>query len=114
MPQCRARIWERGKTLIERSTCRVKSLLCEEITFRLAKRYEVWLQTGNAAGAHVVIVCAGREIPECTVKEAVALAAQYSPTRHDSRREVIIAPRRHRVAEWGLAVKASAIVTMVR
>ncbi len=71
----------------------------EEITFRRAKPDDLWLHARNVAGAHVVILRAGREVPESTVQEAAALAAQYSQARGDSRVDVIVAPRRnvHRV-----------------
>ena len=67
----------------------------EEITFHRAKPDDLWLHARNVAGAHVVIVRAGREIPDSTVREAGALAAQYSQARGDSRVDVIVAPRRN-------------------
>ena len=71
----------------------------EEITFRRAKPDDLWLHARNVAGAHVVIVRAGREMPDSTVQEAGVLAARYSQARGDSRVDVIVAPRRnvHRV-----------------
>ncbi len=71
----------------------------EEITFRRAKPDDLWLHARNVAGAHVVIVRAGREVPDSTVQEAAALAAQHSQARGDSRVDVIVTPRRnvHRV-----------------
>jgi len=71
----------------------------EEITFRRAKPDDLWLHARGVAGAHVVIVGAGRAVPESTVVEAAALAAQYSQARGDTRVDVIVAPRRnvHRV-----------------
>ncbi len=71
----------------------------EEVTFRRAKPDDLWLHARNVAGAHVVIVGAGRAAPDSTVQEAAALAAQYSQARGDSRVDVIVTPRRnvHRV-----------------
>jgi predicted ribosome quality control (RQC) complex YloA/Tae2 family protein len=71
----------------------------EEITFRRAKPDDLWLHARNAAGAHVVILQAGHEIPESTIDEAAALAAQSSQARDDSRVDVIVTPRKnvHRV-----------------
>ncbi len=71
----------------------------EEITFRRATPDDLWLHARNVAGAHVVIVRAGREVPDSTVQEAAALAAQYSQARSEARVDVIVAPRRnvHRV-----------------
>ena len=67
----------------------------EEITFRRARPDDLWLHARNAAGAHVVIVRAGREVPESTVVEAAELAARYSQARADTRVDVIVTPRKH-------------------
>ncbi len=67
----------------------------EEVTFRRARADDVWLHARNVAGAHVVIVRAGREIPETTIAEAAQLAAYYSAARGDTRVDVIVAPRRN-------------------
>ncbi|CAG0982360.1 partial Rqc2 RqcH, partial [Anaerolineae bacterium] len=71
----------------------------EEITFRRARADDLWLHTRGVAGAHVVIVRAGREIPESTIEEAAALAANYSQARGDTRVDVIVTERKnvHRV-----------------
>ena len=91
----------------------------EEITFRRAKPDDLWLHARHVAGAHVVIIRAGREVPESTVQEAGALAAQFSQARGDSRVDVILAPRRnvHRVrgGRTGMvAVKESRTITVSR
>ncbi|MEW5718766.1 MAG: NFACT RNA binding domain-containing protein [Chloroflexota bacterium] len=67
----------------------------EEVTFRRARVDDVWLHARNDAGAHVIIVRAGREIPETTITEAAQLAAYYSAARGDTRVDVIVAPRRN-------------------
>ncbi len=67
----------------------------EDITFRRAKPDDLWLHARNVAGAHIVIVRAGREASESAVREAAALAARYSQARGESRVEVIVAPRRN-------------------
>jgi len=71
----------------------------EEVTFRRANADDLWLHARNVAGAHVVIVRAGRDVPESTIEEAAKLAAQFSQARDDSRVDVIVTPRRnvHRV-----------------
>ena len=71
----------------------------EELTFRRAKPNDLWLHTKHVAGAHVILVHAGREIPEASIAEAAALAVQYSQAREDTHVEVIVTPRRnvHRV-----------------
>jgi predicted ribosome quality control (RQC) complex YloA/Tae2 family protein len=90
----------------------------EEITFRSAKSDDLWLHARNAAGAHVVIVRAGREVPESTVEEAAGLAARYSQARGDTRVEVIVTPRKNvRRVKGGrtgmVTVRESTIVTVV-
>jgi len=67
----------------------------DELTFRRARPDDVWLHARNVAGAHVIIVRAGREIPESTIEEAAALAVRYSTARDDPNAEVIVAPRRN-------------------
>jgi predicted ribosome quality control (RQC) complex YloA/Tae2 family protein len=71
----------------------------EELTFRRARADDLWLHARGVAGAHVVIVRAGREIPEATIQEAATLAAQYSQARSNSVVDVIVTPRKnvHRV-----------------
>lgn len=66
----------------------------EDVTFRRAKPDDVWLHAQGVAGAHVVIVRAGGEVPESTIQQAAALAAQYSRARGASRVDVIVAPRK--------------------
>jgi predicted ribosome quality control (RQC) complex YloA/Tae2 family protein len=67
----------------------------DELTFRRARPDDVWLHARNVAGAHVIIVRAGREIPETTIEDAALLAARYSAARNDTRVEVIVAPRKN-------------------
>ncbi len=66
----------------------------EEITFRRAKPEDVWLHARNVAGAHVVVLRAGREVPESTIQEAARLAVAYSQARGETRADVIVAERR--------------------
>ena len=87
----------------------------EEITFRRSRADDLWLHARNVAGAHVVIVRAGRDIPESTIEEAAELAAQYSQARGDSAVDVIVTERRnvHRVrgGRTGMVtVKSSKVV----
>jgi predicted ribosome quality control (RQC) complex YloA/Tae2 family protein len=67
----------------------------EEVTFRRAKPDDLWLHARSAAGAHVVIVRAGREVPESTVEEAAGLAANYSQARTNTRVDVIVTARKN-------------------
>ncbi|HEX7594266.1 MAG TPA: NFACT RNA binding domain-containing protein [Anaerolineae bacterium] len=90
----------------------------EEITFRRAKPDDLWLHARNVAGAHVVIVGAGRAVPDSTVQEAAALAAQSSQARGDPRVDIIVTPRRnvHRVrgGRTGMvSVRESRTITVI-
>ncbi len=67
----------------------------EEVTFRRAKPDDLWLHARGVAGAHVVIIGAGRNVPEATIKQAARLAAQYSQARGESRVDVIITERKN-------------------
>lgn len=66
----------------------------DELTFHRARPDDLWLHARGVAGAHVIIVRAGREIPESTIQEAAALAIRYSAVRDESHADVIVAPRR--------------------
>ena len=55
----------------------------EELTFRLAQPEDVWLHAQGVPGAHVVIRTEGREVPEDTLREAAAWAAQRSAARDE-------------------------------
>lgn len=67
----------------------------EEITFGRAKPDDLWLHARNVAGAHVVIIGAGRTVPEATIKQAAQLAAQHSQARGVSRVDVIVTERKN-------------------
>ena len=91
----------------------------EDVTFRRANPDDLWLHARNVAGAHVVIIRAGRDVPESTIEEAAKIAAQHSQARNDSAVDVIVTPRRnvHRVrgGRTGMVnVKTSAIIRVVQ
>ncbi len=67
----------------------------DEITFRRARPDDLWLHVRALPGAHVVIVRAGRNVPETTIAEAAALARRYSQARDDSHAQVIVTSRRY-------------------
>lgn len=66
----------------------------DDLTFRRARSDDLWLHARGVAGAHVIIVRAGRDIPESTIQEAAVLAARYSAARDDPHVDVMVAPRR--------------------
>ena len=50
----------------------------DELTFKLARKDDLWLHASKRHGSHVIIACAGQPVPDDTVTEAAALAAWYS------------------------------------
>lgn len=55
----------------------------EEVTFKMAAPDDVWLHVRGLPGAHVVIRCGGRAVPEATLEFAARLAAYHSAARGD-------------------------------
>jgi len=52
----------------------------EELTFRMARKDDLWLHAQKVHGSHVIIACAGRPVPDDTVTQAAQLAAYYAET----------------------------------
>ena len=52
----------------------------EELTFRSARKDDLWLHAQKVHGSHVIIACAGRPVPDDTVTQAAQLAAYYAET----------------------------------
>ena len=50
----------------------------EELTFRLARKDDLWLHAQKVHGSHVIIACGGRPVPDDTVTQAAQLAAHYA------------------------------------
>ena len=50
----------------------------DELTFRVARRTDLWLHAQKLHGAHVILRCEGAEPDERSVYEAACLAAFYS------------------------------------
>ena len=50
----------------------------EELTFRLARKDDIWLHAQKVHGSHVIIVCNGTTPPDDTITQAAQLAAHYS------------------------------------
>lgn len=63
------------------------------VTFRMASSQDMWLHARNAAGAHVVIVTGGRQVPASTVDYAASLAAFHSQAREQLWVDVAVASR---------------------
>ena len=52
----------------------------EELTFRLARKDDIWLHAQKVHGSHVIISCGGATPPDDTVTQAAQLAAYYAET----------------------------------
>ncbi len=52
----------------------------DELTFRSARKDDLWLHASKVHGSHVIIACAGATPPDNTVTQAAQLAAHYAET----------------------------------
>ena len=50
----------------------------DELTFRSARKDDLWLHASKVHGSHVIIACAGVTPPDDTITQAAQLAAYYS------------------------------------
>ncbi len=52
----------------------------DELTFRSARKDDIWLHASKVHGSHVIIACAGVTPPDNTITQAAQLAAYYAET----------------------------------
>ena len=52
----------------------------EELTFKSARKDDLWLHASKVHGSHVIIACAGATPPDDTITQAAQLAAYYAET----------------------------------
>ncbi|MCI6296831.1 MAG: NFACT family protein [Clostridiales bacterium] len=52
----------------------------DELTFKLARKDDVWCHASKVHGSHVIISCGGQKPPDDTVTQAAQLAAYYAET----------------------------------
>ncbi len=52
----------------------------EELTFKFARKDDIWLHAQKVHGSHVIIACGGTVPPDDTVTQAAQLAAFYAET----------------------------------
>jgi len=52
----------------------------DELTFRLARKDDIWCHASKVHGSHVIISCGGTRPPDNTVTQAAQLAAYYAET----------------------------------
>ena len=50
----------------------------EELTFKVARKDDIWLHATKVHGSHVIISCGGTKPPDDTITQAAQLAAFYS------------------------------------
>jgi len=50
----------------------------DELTFRLARKDDLWLHAQKVHGSHVIISCGGTKPPDDTITQAAQLAAYYA------------------------------------
>ena len=53
----------------------------DELTFKLARKDDIWCHASKVHGSHVIISCGGTTPPDDTVTQAAQLAAYYSETK---------------------------------
>ena len=53
----------------------------DELTFKLARKDDIWLHAQKVHGSHVIISCGGTTPPDDTITQAAQLAAHYAETR---------------------------------
>lgn len=67
----------------------------DELSFRIARRTDLWLHAQKIHGSHVIVRTDGLEPPERTVAEAASLAAYYSQGRDAGKVPVDYTQLRH-------------------
>ena len=66
----------------------------EELTFRLARKDDIWCHASKVHGSHVIISCGGATPPDDTITQAAQLAAYYSETGDGQNVPVDVTPVR--------------------
>jgi len=52
----------------------------DELTFKAARKDDIWLHASKVHGSHVIISCGGTTPPDDTITQAAQLAAHYAET----------------------------------
>ena len=64
----------------------------EELTFKTARKDDLWLHAQKVHGSHVIICCGGATPPDDTITQAAQLAAHYAETAGGQNIAVDITP----------------------
>ena len=67
----------------------------DQLSLKSAHKSDIWLHAQKIHGAHVIIECAGAEVPGQTITEAAMLAAYYSEAREGQNVPVDVTPVRY-------------------
>ncbi len=80
----------------------------EELTFKAARKNDLWLHAQQVPGSHVIIACGGEEVPDDTVTQAAQLAAHYSESRGGQNLPVDVMPvrqvKKHPAGKPGMVI----------
>ena len=66
----------------------------DELTFRLARKDDIWCHASKVHGSHVIISCGGTTPPDDTITQAAQLAAHYAETAGGQNIPVDVTPVR--------------------
>ena len=64
----------------------------DELTFKLARKDDIWLHAQKIHGSHVIISCGGETPPDDTITQAAQLAAYYSQAQDGQNVAVDVTP----------------------
>lgn len=64
----------------------------DELTFKLARKDDLWLHAQKVHGSHVIIACAGTTPPDDTITQAAQLAAYYAQSSQGQNVAVDVTP----------------------
>ncbi|MBQ7340726.1 MAG: NFACT family protein [Oscillospiraceae bacterium] len=64
----------------------------DELTFKLARKDDLWLHASKVHGSHVIISCGGTTPPDDTITQAAQLAAYYAETSGGQNLPVDVTP----------------------
>ena len=80
----------------------------DELTFRLARKDDLWLHAQKVHGSHVIIACNGQTPPDDTVTQAAQLAAYYAETSGGQNIPVDVTPvkqvKKHPAGKPGMVI----------
>ena len=80
----------------------------DELTFKLARKDDLWLHAQKVHGSHVIISCGGTTPPDDTVTQAAQLAAYYAETTGGQNIPVDVTPvkqvKKHPAGKPGMVI----------